>query len=51
MEKVKVEDVARAWRDFYGLDQVTPGLASLALHTMRLLAKGDAVSHDLIRQD
>ena len=40
MEQIKVADVARAWRDFYGLDQLVPELASLGLHTMRLLAEG-----------
>lgn len=45
MEQIKVEDVARAWRDFYGLDKLVPELASLGLHTMRLLAEGAPVSH------
>ncbi len=48
MEQIKVADVARAWRDFYGLDQLVPELASLGLHTMRLLAEGQPVSHDQV---
>ncbi len=45
MERVEVEDVARAWRDFYDFDQVVPELASLGLHTIRLMAEGSPVSH------
>ena len=40
MEKIKIADVARAWREYYNFDQLFPELVDLGLHTMRLLAEG-----------